>query len=509
MTCLMGPVLSFRGCGEFGNEWHLSALVVTDGDPGQLSLEDASGRSTVGPDLLWSVQGKHVYRYRFQSTLGDTPSSLTYEILGQSYEVALPAVGQAPRMAYGSCNGFSSPKAMKGIDLKNRLWSLMAEKHNTEPYQLLLLGGDQVYADSMWETVPSIRDWNELSFAEGNAAEFTAEMGTELEGFYFDLYTRRWAQPEIAHMLARVPSLLMWDDHDLIDGWGSYLPERQNCPVFAGLWPIAQKVFAVFQQQLAPHEIRQGAIAPDQGFTFGHIIGNTAILALDMRSERTIDRVLSREHWDAVYAWIDGLTELDHLIVMSSIPVVYPGFDTLERFLGAVPGQQDIEDDLRDHWNSRPHKGERIRLIHRLLAFAEKRQIRPTIVSGDVHVAALGLIESSRSEQGSNATVINQLISSGIVHPGPNAAVLFALRHIFDSDDEIDRGIVARMIEFPGTTDKFIGGRNFLSLEPDPEATGARIWANWIVEGEQYPFTKVIHPLRPKAFHLSTGSGTS
>ena len=33
-------------------------------------------------------------------------------------------------------------------------------------------------------------------------------------------------------MLALVPTVAMWDDHDLIDGWGSYPAERQDCAVF-------------------------------------------------------------------------------------------------------------------------------------------------------------------------------------------------------------------------------------------------------------------------------------
>jgi hypothetical protein len=247
----------------------------------------------------------------------------------------------------------------------------------------------------------------------------------------------------------------------------------------------------VFQQQLGNGEVRNGAIASGCGFSFGYKVGKVAVLAIDMRSERTSERVLSQEHWGEVYKWLDGLQNLDHLLIMSSIPVVYPGFDTLEQLLGAMPGYQNLEDDLRDHWNSRPHKGERVRLIHRLFKFVEDRKIRPTLISGDVHVAAVGVIENSRLND-EHPVVINQLISSGIVHPSPNAVVLFCLKHIFDSSDEVDRGIIARITDFPGDAAKFIGHRNFLSLEPD---SVGRIWANWIVEDEPHPYTKVIHPL--------------
>jgi hypothetical protein len=48
------------------------------------------------------------------------------------------------------------------------------------------------------------------------------------------------------------------------------------------------------------------------------------------------------------------------------------------------------------------------------------------------------------------------------------------------------------MTDFPGNTARFIGKRNFLSLECDEKSN---VWANWIVEGEKYLYTKVVHPL--------------
>jgi hypothetical protein len=312
-------------------------------------------------------------------------------------------------------------------------------------------------------------------------------------------------------MLATVPGIRMWDDHDLIDGWGSYEPERQRCPVFQGIWGAARKAFTVFQQQARSSDELPAFIAPLNGFSQIYIVGKTAILVLDMRSERSTVQVLSPAHWDIIYRKLDDLPDdLDHLLVMSSIPVVYPGFDTLEGLLGYVPWRQELEDDLRDHWMSRPHKGERLRLIHRLLATAQAKNIRPTILSGDVHVAALGLIESERHRAGGMPIAINQFISSGIVHPGPPAAVLFTLRHLLDSKDELDRGIVARMMEFPGNGPKFVGRRNFLHLEPDPSGGPGRIWANWIVEGEEdQPYVKVVHPLPRPSGNIAAGADRS
>ena len=359
----------------------------------------------------------------------------------------------------------------------------------------------------MWETVDIMRAWSEKNWKEGNKTKPSSRMRTKLDEFYFDLYTSRWSQPQVREILARVPNLAMWDDHDLIDGWGSYPVERQNCEVFSAIWDSASRAFAVFQQHLKPDEVRPGVISkgppgwwqqPDQqetrkgAFSFAYKVGGIAILALDMRSQRTVDtRVISKEHWDEICGWLADLKDVKHLIVMSSIPVIYPGFETLETLLGWLPGHQDLEDDLRDHWSSVPHKGERLRLIHNLLKLPA-RGIRTTLISGDVHVAALGIVQSERDQSLADRTNLNQLISSGIVHPGPGAVVLFALRHLFDSEDEIDRGIIGRMVQFPGNTAKFIGNRNYLSIEPDGKQ---RLWCNWLVEKERFFYTKVINPI--------------
>src|SRR3546814_4580134 len=132
----------------------------------------------------------------------------------------------------------------------------------------MLMGGAQVYADCIWETVPSMQACAGLEFGEGNKAEATDEMIGELERFYFDLYVSRWSQPEVRPMLASMPSIMMWDDHDLIDGWGSYPDDRQECDVYQKtIWPAAERAFRTFQQQLSVGEAAPNSISSRYGFT--------------------------------------------------------------------------------------------------------------------------------------------------------------------------------------------------------------------------------------------------
>jgi hypothetical protein len=220
-------------------------------------------------------------------------------------------------------------------------------------------------------------------------------------------------------------------------------------------------------------------------------------VALDMRSERTQEQVMSLETWDALRDWMD--TELEgceHLLVMSSIPIIYVNSNMIEAALGFLPGQQDLEDDFKDQWLSRTHQEERLRFVHRLLQFQKQKRCRVTLVSGDVHVAALGYLQSARDGFPHDEThVINQLTSSGIVHPPPPGMIVYAMENVMGGNvEELDRGITAQMMTFPFTSRHFIGARNWLGLEPDEED---RIWAKWYIEDEEEPYTKVVHPIKP------------
>ena len=515
----LGPVLQFLGCQN--QSWGVSALVVTDAADAPPALTPISPAVSVSRHAA-PVPGLACTAWRFDFAVPQSavPQTLGFRVGGQDFSINVPASGSMPSMAYASCNGFSSPRLMKSTAVPNALWARLARLHTLQdtvgaqtygPYHLLLLGGDQIYSDGMWEVLAELKAWTALDWPERVAAPFTASLQRDLQAYFSNLYLGRWSQPDVAAALSSVPTVMMWDDHDIMDGWGSHPTDLHESPVFQGIFEVAKAAFELFQKQA------MGAPAPatlpgQSAFTSGYRMGAAGLLALDMRSERRpragavgpdggnleVERVMSEPSWQAVYRWLDAQEaagDLTHLFVMSSIPVVHPSFELLEKMLGIFPGQQTLEDDLRDHWTSPPHKAERLRLIHRLLA-ASAKGIRITLLSGDVHVAAVGVIESDRIDAPPSARVVNQLTSSGIVHPAPPGVALFFLEQACQRIDQIDRGITGTMYEFPTTSHRMIGARNFLTLQPDsPGNPAQRYWANWWAEGEPHPYTKVIHPV--------------
>ena len=504
----MGPILGFRGAE--GGKWQTSALIVTQGDNTEPQLKFGAKETQASVTRLKSFGDGHVWRFEWEVDQTDKEQPVAYSINGGAeFTYVVPAKDKPLRIAYGSCFGFSSLKYMNKVDDKNAMWSVLKSKHEdsrpeaNKPYHLMMMGGDQVYADAMWETVQLMKEWSDRSKKKRFKEPFTPEMERAVEKFYFDLYCQRWSQEVPAAVMRQVPSLMMWDDHDIFDGWGSYPKDQHESAIYQGIYRCAREHFRLFQLQAKDdNDLGTAMLLGELGFTYAHRIGKVGILALDMRSERTYDRVMSPRTWEAVYAWMaqtfpkePDSTKVtgEHLFVMSSIPVVYVNSNMLEDAFGLLPGQQDMEDDFKDQWLSRTHQEERLRFIHRLLLFSKESKCRVTIVSGDVHVAALGYIQSNRDPQLDEANVVNQLISSAMVHTPPQGLIVYMMEKVMgDKVEEVDRGISAQMLKFPGTARRFIGSRNWLSLTLDEQD---RVWAEWYVERENTPYTKVVHPV--------------
>jgi phosphodiesterase/alkaline phosphatase D-like protein len=174
MDVLLGPVLTFRG-----NEldlWKVSALVALDrkgkGKPPKLawSLKKQVGAGAALADAAVihsftsaSKAQAQVVRFDLEVAQTDSQQQIFYRVgAGNTYSFVVPARQTSPRMAYASCNGFSDLKAMKKIGDQNALWKDVLQKHRAAPYNLLLMGGDQIYSDSMWTRVPELEAWSAL-----------------------------------------------------------------------------------------------------------------------------------------------------------------------------------------------------------------------------------------------------------------------------------------------------------------------------------------------------------
>ena len=68
-------------------------------------------------------------------------------------------------------------------------------------------------------------------------------MRHQIEGFYEKLYLERWNIPVMSGIFASIPSVMMWDDHDIFDGWGSYPDDLQACDVYQAIFKSPSEKF--------------------------------------------------------------------------------------------------------------------------------------------------------------------------------------------------------------------------------------------------------------------------
>jgi PhoD related phosphatase len=476
----MGPVLYFRGAED--RAWKLSALVVipSGSEPEPL----LTGTDRAPPRLLAQRCGRALWRYDFALSREDEAASREYRIGARSWRVHLPALDGCLRIAFTACNGSEEGDKWGDTRERNAGWLELAREHAHAPFHLLLQGGDQLYADTIWQEVPPLAEWLRLPWRRRRHVPFSPEMAQAVADYYFDHYCRLWSQAELAPVLAAIPSLMMWDDHDIFDGWGSYTDEWHCSAVFRGIWGIAREHFALFQLAARSDDLPEGFFDREGGhFGWAYRIGDIGLLAPDLRSERNRKRVMGEAGRQAFTAALEGMADCRHVLLIFSVPLVNARLHALERLFAFMPGHQSWQDDLIDQWPSLAHQEEWGRLLRELIAFSARTGARLTSLSGEVHLAAMGLIEGG-------GVRIPQLTSSGIVHPPPPATLVAGLEWAAARTMRAAPGIAAKLLPLPGLGKRFLRARNWLALELPP---AGGLHATWHAEGDPARISTAAH----------------
>jgi hypothetical protein len=453
---LVGPILYFRGQTE--DRWYFSALLVREGQDEPPPLETSAGGHIV-PQRLAFRHEHGFWRYDFSLPLQREETAAHYAIAEERWPIRLPAFGGSLRLAYTACSGTEDDGEGPPPSWRNLLWRRLAAEHEKRPFHLLLQGGDQLYADTLWEKVPELAAWRRLPWRKANAVPFTPAMAEGADRYYLTRYRTLFSQPEIAAVQATLPSVMMWDDHDIFDGWGSWPEDRQECPVFQGLFGMARDHFALFQLGARPRRL-PGNFSDSQGGHFGcaYAAGRIGILAPDLRSERSRQRVMGEAGWRDFKAALAAMAGCRHLLIMSSVPLTHIAMPLLERFYTTLPGHSDLEDDLRDQWQSVTHRDEWKRMLEFLVGFSARTGARVTSLSGEIHLGALAFVE------GRGVRVL-ELTSSGIVHPPPGPLVVAAAEWLARTDTVLGPDLRVRRLKIPGHGRRYLRQRNWLALE--------------------------------------------
>ena len=388
-SLVLGPLL------RYVDETRASIWVETD-RAGTVVVEAGEVRAEA------PTFGVHGHHFALVCLSGlERGSKTPYRVLlddAQVWPAADPAVPSLPdpvvptlddakplRLAFGSCRTSVGHDAdgnrTHGVDALRayalRMAGLTDPSHEDDPDpgdevrwpDLVLFLGDQVYADettaAMQEFISSRRSLEEPP-------------GEELQDFeeYAHLYRLAWSDPVNRWLLSTLPSLMIFDDHDVRDDWNTsqaWKDEMEARPWWHGRIVAALASYWVYQHigNLSPEELAQDenwqritahagpgefdasavldafAEKADQEpesyrWSFARQYGDQArLVVVDSRAARVLEpesRSLLDPH---EMAWLDEQLrgDVDHLLVGTSLPfLLAPGLHYVEAFGEALAG---------------------------------------------------------------------------------------------------------------------------------------------------------------------------
>jgi PhoD-like phosphatase len=330
----------------------------------------------------------------------------------------------------------------------------------------LLLIGDQVYAD---EVSPETLDFIK------SRRDTTQPPGEEIADFeeYTHLYREAWSDPDIRWLLSTVPSVMVFDDHDVIDDWNiswQWLKEARETRWWHARITGAFMAYWIYQHigNLPPAELAEESMYQTAQSATGDVgqqleafaeradresaatrwaclrdFGRSRVLVVDSRAARVLDDDHRELVDDDEWAWIVDRSreQVDHLLIVSSLPVfMSPGIHYLEAWNEAVCAgawgrtAARVGERIRraldlEHWPAFQTSFVRMVELLQQVATGESGARPPasvTVVGGDIHNAyvaevSLGRLDATRSR-------VHQVVCSPFRNPlGPAERRVFNL----------------------------------------------------------------------------------
>ncbi|WP_224249271.1 alkaline phosphatase D family protein [Hyalangium gracile] len=297
-----------------------------------------------------------------------------------------------------------------GFAVWAQLPAIIAHNKNV---RFALLIGDQIYADDIERKVRREKD------------------PRKRVALYLTVYRKYWSDVRYRRVLCQLPAYLMWDDHDITDGWGSREDsfERGGSDVFKpqwqGLFQSARKAFQHMQAARNPPPLSPGF---QQGFDTCFRVGRAGFVMPDLRSNRNVrqGRIWTAEQLAAVERWV--ASEREHLDVLFFCSTVvfshgHHGLEGMMRsgwpyvlqffsWLGSIryagvrsmvssfhKNIGDLRDDLNDSWGAEPNRRAADQVLDFLFGLQNpppgQRPLSVVVLTGDIHTPGYSTLYSS------------------------------------------------------------------------------------------------------------------
>ena len=381
------------------------------------------------------------------------------------------------------------------------MWDFLGatlRRHENE-LDLVIAGGDQCYADG----VPTLDIWKKLNRSMRRESGRLLPDEDSLRSWYRDIYRGYWGFEGVRRVFDSFPTYMMWDDHEIGDGWGSHYlrgggPDDGLARMFPDLaergltrddgLELARRMFRAAGRTYFEYQHSHNPETLPGVWDYHFRRGGAAFYVLDGRGQRNIERegyrILGREQFDRFAAWARALDpeETPFLFVVSAVPVLHARSALVGSDERLPLREAGLGDDLRDSWEHRLHDEERAALLG-VLFDAAARGIRVSVLSGDVHVSAAFAIHDGEGHR------IWQLTSSAITYNIPRP-LSWVLRLGAADEGETEDGY--RFERFALYADSSYA---LISVDPDAGEAWFRLYGEQKIESP--------NPGRPEAAPLS------
>jgi hypothetical protein len=426
----LGPLLRYA-------DQHSATVWIEADRPREVEVRCDDGAS--GTARTWQITGHH---YALVTVTGLRPGTSTpYRVLLDAEQVWPPPDSAFPpstihttddqdnglRVAFGSCRWAAPPSDGHdpiGPDALDTLAKQIADGTTPRPDVLLLLG-DQVYAD---ETSAPTRAW---LAQRRDLSEPPWDQVADYEE-YTHLYYESWLDPEIRWLLSTVPSLMIFDDHDVIDDWNTSHAWRQDIRetawwserILSGLtsyW-VHQHLGNLSPAELATDPLYTAVRATADGtealrafaaradtepasvrWSYRRELGRVRLLMVDSRAARVLDEDQRAMLDPAEHDWLhqqalpDG--SFDHLLIGTSLPWLLPhAVHYAEEWSSALArGERGVSWTARgerlrqaadlEHWSAFRHSFDALAHLFTDIGTSPDAPATICVLSGDVHHA--------------------------------------------------------------------------------------------------------------------------
>lgn len=295
-------------------------------------------------------------------------------------------------------------------------WPLMHQQLADQRASFVIGGGDQVYVDTnkkngfldIWEWLKDNKDELLQAYSKGKGKGYDkAGIERYLCNLYRWFYRVYWNVPAQREIYERLPQYMIWDDHEIMDGWGSLtkverrkrislLFERSNNTTTNQMlvdlmWRAACRVYYEYEHSHNPSTPIDLDNPDACQWDYAFEQGQSAFYVLDMRGHHDIEandpcKLLGSEQMARFTAWLTSapVQKADAVFVVAPVPVMH--------WRNAVTNYADIgsfKDDCMDEWDHESNQAERKRLLDAVFE-ALGNSARPVVfLSGDVHCAAV------------------------------------------------------------------------------------------------------------------------